>query len=205
MKKYILFDFDGVIVDSFDFSFRIQNKNRARISQDQYRKLFDGNIYDSVTKQPNDILSDSGVKDFFSKYEPELKRISCVPGMPEVIKDLSKDYEMIVVSSTLGNIIKDFLSQHNLQNYFAAIMGPEIESNKSKKIQMIFKDFNLTAHDCIFVTDTLGDIKEARVASVDSIAVAWGYHSLATLELGNPLAIADKPVDLPALIRIFLS
>lgn len=70
---------------------------------------------------------------------------------------------------------------------------------------MIFDDFNIAAPDCIFITDTLGDIKEARVAGVDSIAVSWGYHSLATLELGNPLAVADKPSELPNLVRTFLS
>ncbi len=207
MKKYILFDFDGVIVDTFDLSFDIHKNHQATntITAEEYREFFNGNIYHSVHQNKEHSFKNEAVKKFFSHYEPELQRMSCISGMAEVIKNLSADYEMIIVSSTVGSMIENFLQKHNLQNYFVAIYGPEIEVNKSKKIKTIFEKFQTTAHDCIFITDTLGDIKEARAAGVDSIAVSWGYHSLATLELGNPLAIADKPSELPNLVRTFLS
>lgn len=204
MRKFLLFDFDGVIIDSFHSSFSINQKIRpGGIEEQQYRDFFNGNVYESVTKPDEDKMKNDSVKQFFSHYELNCKNLSYFEGMPEVIKKLSADYTMIIISSTVGNIIENFLHCHGLQNYFSDIMGPEIEHNKSKKIKMVFEKFNIGPDDCLFITDTLGDIKEARHAGVDSIAVSWGYHSLATLELGNPLAIVDRPSELVETIKLF--
>lgn len=205
MKKYILFDFDGVIIDSFHSSFGINKKIRPGVQEQQYRDFFNGNIYEAVTKPDEEKMQNDSVRQFFHHYELACDNLSYFKGMPEVIKELSSDYTLIIISSTVGSIIEYFLCCHNLRNYFVSIMGPEVEYNKTKKIEMVFEKFKTTAKHCLFITDTLGDIKEARKVKVDSLAVAWGYHSVATLELGNPLAIADQPSDLPKLVRTFLS
>ncbi len=47
--KVILFDFDGVVVDTFSFCYRIMN-SRDSISEDVYRAKFEGNINDALKK-----------------------------------------------------------------------------------------------------------------------------------------------------------
>jgi beta-phosphoglucomutase-like phosphatase (HAD superfamily) len=49
MNKALLFDFDGVLVDSFEISFttsQITNKNWK--NRKSYRELFNGNVYDGL-------------------------------------------------------------------------------------------------------------------------------------------------------------
>ncbi len=196
MKKYLLFDFDGVIADSFDSAFIINSKIRPGVTVQGYRDYFNGNVYDAVAKQVEKPLGEESVKSFFAEYETAINKVSCINGMPEVIKSLGKDYEMIIVSSTIGGLIEGFLEKYDIRSSFSKIMGAELESNKSKKIRMIFEEFSISEHDCLFITDTLGDIKEARMVNVNSVAVSWGYHSVATLETGNPLAIVYKPAEL---------
>lgn len=44
MKKILLFDFDGVIVDSFELSFTNHQKQKPDATPDGYRGYFRGNV-----------------------------------------------------------------------------------------------------------------------------------------------------------------
>ncbi|MBU1557929.1 hypothetical protein KKC45_03125 [Patescibacteria group bacterium] len=52
----------------------------------------------------------------------------------------------------------------------------------------------------MFITDTLGDIREASEMDIKSIGVTWGFHNRETLKRGNPFNIAEKPEDLSSAI-----
>jgi phosphoglycolate phosphatase-like HAD superfamily hydrolase len=41
---------------------------------------------------------------------------------------------------------------------------------------MIEKKYNLSNKDFLFITDTLGDIREADIANIPTVAVTWGQH-----------------------------
>ena len=47
-----------------------------------------------------------------------------------------------------------------------------------------------------FITDTLGDIKEANKVGIESIGITWGYQDKAKLQKGNPKKIVDTPTEL---------
>ena len=57
------------------------------------------------------------------------------------------------------------------------------------ELKFLLKKYSLTPKDCIFVTDTLGDIIEANDVNVKTIAVDFGYHSRTVLSKGKPFAI----------------
>ena len=65
---------------------------------------------------------------------------------------------------------------------------------------MVFDEYKIGYKDCIFVTDTLGDIKEAIKCNVQSIAVTWGFQPKERLLKGNPYAIVETPEELFAAI-----
>lgn len=66
---------------------------------------------------------------------------------------------------------------------------------------MIMSKFNAKPEDCIFVTDTVGDINEAKKLNIDAIGVTWGLHSREILEEAKPLAIIDTIEELDVLIQ----
>jgi phosphoglycolate phosphatase len=53
------------------------------------------------------------------------------------------------------------------------------------------------------ITDTSGDILEARMAGVDSIGVSWGFHSTEMLSYAEPAAIVSSPHDLPKAVEAY--
>jgi phosphoglycolate phosphatase-like HAD superfamily hydrolase len=70
-------------------------------------------------------------------------------------------------------------------------MGNDVHKSKIAKIEMALDKYRIDANDCLFITDTLGDIKEAHHMKVPTVAVTWGYQSIETLAKGNPSRIVN--------------
>jgi len=207
-KKFVLFDFDGVIADSFAVCMKTARNLCVHITEEQYRGAFEGNVYD---KHKELMSADHGPechheRDWFEIYVPALEmEATLVSGIKEVITELAHRYILIVVSSSVNSPIQGFLEKHHIGRYFAEVMGADVHPRKLDKIKMIFERYETTAPECIFVTDTLGDIEEAKAAGVGAIGVAWGFHTHATLKKGSPYCIADSASELPAAIGDFFA
>jgi len=198
-RKIILLDFDGVIADSYDVAFKINKiiDNRIKNEKD-FQKLFNGNINDwtkdsSCTKEEIRIINDN----FFAKYIPQMKKVKIFSGIKDVLMGLSKKYTLLIISSTIISPIHDLLKRNNVHSYFDDIVGSNfVDANKTERMKMVLKKYEVETKDCIFVTDTLGDIKEATNVGIDSIGVAWGFQERENLLKGKPFAIAEKPKEL---------
>ncbi len=121
--------------------------------------------------------------------------MACQPNeeMVKVIKELAHRYTLIIISSTISSSISQFLERQGLADVFKEVLGNDVEKSKVKKINDVLRRYDIKPTETVFVTDTLGDIKEAKACGVESIAVTWGYHSTTTLEKGNPYKIIDHP------------
>ena len=90
-----------------------------------------------------------------------------------------------------------------MKGLFKDILGVESHASKEEKFKMLFKKYKLNNKNCLFVTDTLGDILEAGKLGIPTIAVDFGFHERERLEKGKPLMILSKFEDiLPAIDRI---
>lgn len=196
-KPFILFDFDGVIADSSRLSFEIAKMVYPRLIEDAYRKLFEGNINDHRKQQNVYTAEYRHDVDFDAEYNLRMKKeVKIVSGMKEIVIELEKNYTLIVVSSTVTSPIKEFLEEHNLASHFAQIMGNDVHKSKIEKIKMVFGKYSIGPKDCVFITDTLGDMREATHAGVEAVGVTWGFHKPETLLKGEPFRLVDKPADL---------
>jgi phosphoglycolate phosphatase len=197
MSKYLLFDFDGVIVDSFELAYEVKKMICPKVDRDNIRRAFEGNINDNFNAgdyHTNECRHDIN---FSAEYVPKLKEsVKIFDGMEEVLKDLAESYTLIVISSTLSAPIKELLEKFGLDSYFTEIMGNDVHKSKIEKIKMVFAKYGVGSSDCLFITDTLGDLREASHVDVRAIAVSWGFHSHETLAKGNPYMIVDKPEEL---------
>jgi phosphoglycolate phosphatase len=137
-------------------------------------------------------------------YREEIGALPIHEGMKELVLELASQYTQAIVSSTHSDHIKYFCERHGIDECFFAIFGSDVGTEKSKKIRSLLETCNVRSRDAVFVTDTLGDIAEARLACVTSIAVTWGYHDVHTLRKGIPAAIVRTPHDLKATIHRYI-
>lgn len=195
-RPVINFDFDGVIFDSFEMNLAITNQYYPGISADEYREQFLGNVYNHarVTSMDPDV--------WFNDYKRESKKHVIFPGIVEILQELHKKYNLTIISSCRDAMIHEILKRENL-DMFELVLGADTALDKTAKIQMVFDHFLNGPKESLFVTDTVGDIKEAQSMQVQSIAVSWGYHPKATLAKAKPMTIVDEPSELLETIEDF--
>lgn len=187
MKKIVVFDFDGVMVNTFDITYKICCSIHAGLTREDFRNHHNGNVYqDPVVR-----FVEGDDEKFDIKYRENVCIENFFP-IHDQVKQLNQEYELFVITSNLGKNVEYFLEKAGLKNYFSKIMGYEIHRSKIEKFRMIFLDNGMKPEECVFVTDTLGDLLEGEKIGVDSVAVTWGFHDEERLKKGNPNIIIHE-------------
>lgn len=197
--KYLLFDFDGVIVDSFDISYQAHLAVTPKPHDlDGYRAMFHGNVYKSESHHEETEHDRESVRQdpFFNVYTPKLMEIGPVPGMREALTSLAEQRTLAIVTSSITSPIQAYLDRYDLAEHFDTVLGADIHKSKVRKMNMLCEMYEVQPEKCLFITDTLGDMREATKAGLNSIGVSWGFHDVATLKQGNPLAVVHTPQEL---------
>ena len=195
--RFVLFDFDGVIADSLALSFDVSRILNPELDETSYRALYEGNIYESIRKLSGWQEKDR-TQEYFSEFSPRMKsEVRLVPGMDAVVRELSASYRLAIISSTPSSAIRDFLAWNQFAECFVEVLGRDVDHSKVKKMQMLFDTYGTSAAQCVYITDTLGDMREAQQHDMGTIGVSWGVHPRETLEKGIPFRIVERPADLP--------
>jgi phosphoglycolate phosphatase-like HAD superfamily hydrolase len=207
-RQYVLFDFDGVIADSYAVAWDTARTLCKVVSEKEYKEAFEGNVLERHDAMMN---RDHGPEcrhdlDWFSIFVPAFEQhVQPFPGMAAVVEKLSHEYTLIILSSTITSPIQGFLEKHRIGRYFSEVMGADVHTSKVEKMKMVFEKYVASASECIFITDTLGDMREAEAAGVGAIGVPWGFHSRETLETGRPFRIVERPEDIPGAIAQYFT
>lgn len=198
--KLVIFDFDGVLINTIEFSFLEHKKYNPNLTYQKFQSFCNGNFCDGVDKA---VAEGSHLvpKDWDKSYIENTKRITINEILNKAIKTLSKEYLISIVSSSGSIAINNFLEKEKVKNYFTDILGVDVHRDKTEKIKSLLEKYKISPNAAVFVTDTLGDILEAEKCGVKSIGVTWGLHGRKTLEKGNPVAIIDDPRDLLKTIK----
>lgn len=194
MKKFVLLDFDGVLYNSIDMAVTALKKVCPTRNKEDYRQMFKGNINDADFRSNNFSHSDECRHDldFFEVYSPMMTGSNLFPDAKQLITDLAKNYNLVIISSSLTNSIIQVLKNNDVSEFFAEVLGNDVDTSKVVKMQMVLDKYHITNKDVLFVTDTTGDIKEAKHLDIPTFAVTWGFHDRTTLEKENPRKIVDS-------------
>lgn len=203
-KKLVIFDFDGVLVNTLEFSYIIHKEKNPELTWKKFQDFSNGNFIDAI----NNVESGGNYiipHDFKEKYQNNIEKINIHETLHKSIISLSKEYQIAIVSSTYSYLINDFLVKENLRKYFSDILGTDVDRSKIIKINSLLKKYDVLPKDAVFITDSLGDILEGNVCGVKSIGVTWGIHGKENLEKGNPVSIIDNPLELLDIIENVLN
>ena len=195
MIKNIIFDFDGVIVDSGPFHLKHLNEwGGLHVSPEEFYEKHKGNVYEPKERTNFDNLDWVAYKKY--TYETEIKQEldrECL-----VFLQSNQDKELSIVSSGIEKNMIGFLKEHNIYKDFDLVLGKESDHSKVIKIKRVLEGKDIS--ESIFITDTLGDIKECHEVGIKVIAVDFGFHTQETLREGKPHAICSSWPDVQQVI-----
>ena len=208
-NKTILFDLDGVIVDSFES----MKKAYIRVINELSNIVIDESKLNIILKQsPFNIFKKFKVdtkignrlfKKYFSEY---LNSPKFIPKIGNIIKQLKdKGFKIGIVTSQPSSRYKKIMKKANFSKYIdIAITWNDIPRGKCKPspdgITIALKKLNATPAEAFYIGDTTIDIQAAKNANVKSVAVLWGIDSYNQLSSENPDYIFNDVIELKRLI-----
>ncbi len=197
------FDYDGVIVDSFD----------ALLSAFQ-RTAVDTGLGRPPTRHDFETIEDlnaAGVaallgvpEDRISDYTRRIHEVlaadghepALFPGIPDVLKTLSGKHTLVLVTSNYDPLVRRGLARHGMDACVSLVLDARLPGDKSDKIRHSLKRFAVPACEAFMIGDTRGDIRHGHAAGVRTAAVTWGYQSRDTLAKEAPDYLVDSPAEL---------
>ncbi len=178
-KRVIIFDMDGVLFDSF----RLARGNfldvYPSVTDEMYREIFCGNFYDEVKKYlPVRIIeTDEEKRIRQKKYTERKSKAKLFDGIKDLLEELyAQGFTLVLGTGAHDRNSSELIKASGIGSLFDFIASAELTKNKAEKFKIIEAKYNCKKEDILFITDTLGDVKEADIAGIPTVAVLWGFH-----------------------------
>jgi len=125
--------------------------------------------------------------------------MKAIDGLLPVITVMHRLYPLVIISSGGQKAIRGQLAHFGFNGIFETILGSDFRLSKIDKINHAVSAFGVDKDRTYYIGDTTGDIREAKVAGVRTVAVTWGWHSGERLAKARPDYLTYNPSELPSI------
>ena len=216
MKKLVLFDLDGTLINSIDdladsTNYALQQCGLPLHTVDEY-KYFVGNSVDPLIRRAlpeeekeNQELFDRVKKIYLSYYAAHSKdKTRPYPGISDLLSRCNKAGVLVaVVSNKPDDITADVVRYYFPQSHFAATMGPKEGIPKKPDpagVREVLRITGIALEDALYVGDTWVDMQTAQNSGVQSCGVLWGFRTRQELVENHADFIAANAAELAEII-----
>lgn len=219
MYKNIIFDFDGTLNDSRDYTIQTFFEITKNKVGDKFKDLRD--------KSPKEILEEfkgatiGDIKRRFklslfsiirtiSKVQEEqykfvstndkdtvLSELPYYEGIIELVRDLNDSgLQVYLLSSNKKKVLERMLALADIENCFKEVVGGTKILGKYTKIRSLMKKYKMKSDETVYIGDETRDIEAAKKAGINIISVSWGYSGEKLLRKYKPTHIANTVDEL---------
>lgn len=209
MKKLIIFDLDGTLLDTIadlgtacNHALEAKGFHRHPLAAYPYmvgngvRKLMERAEPDATSEEIDELLV--LFRDYYDKHCTDYTRP--YDGIPELLRQLTdKGIALAVATNKYESAAKRIIKHYFPDIPFVAVLG-QIEDRPVKPDPSV--DFAvLLAHpspknETMHVGDSAVDIETARRACVTSVGVSWGFRPVTELRKAYADYIVSSPSDI---------
>lgn len=200
--KHLIFDFDGVLVESNEIRFDGFRLLFNNYPQDQVERLIlyakiNGGLsrYEKIKyffKQiRNEPIRDDNVQLLAKQYSELVKQkvidAEPVKGSLEFLSNHKNNYDFAVVSGSDQEELRNVCKAREIDHFFLEILGSP--TSKESNIALLLSKMGWGRKSCLFIGDSINDFDAARAHGIDFIGrnsnlINWGL-------MGNLTAVDD--------------
>lgn len=212
----ILFDLDGVLVDSRVaitgcINHALVEHDLSARPQEALHRFIGPSLADAfaeLTEHPPDsALVASCLASYRARYAEVSQRETVVaPGIDAVLDELAQQHRLGVATSKPKALAEPLLNALGLRSFFAALAGPDLSVQGESKAATIAAALAMLGNPrrAVMIGDRSHDIVGAHAHELPSVGVTWGIGSAAELHEAGASCIVETPADLPASVRRLL-
>lgn len=198
MLKAVIFDFDGIIVDTEPIHYRAFQEILVPLGMayswndyiTHYMGFDDREAFAEVYKSNGQLISEEKLLHLINRKGAIFEKIICdgvkpYPGALALIRVLSGEIPLALCSGALPSDIEPILKQLNISDAFDVIVtAAEVAASKPdpesyllafSRLVTAFTDMNITPGECLAIEDTPAGIASANGAGISVLAVTNSY------------------------------
>lgn len=187
MKKTIIFDLDGTLVDIEPIFFRIFNTlapvfGYAPIRPDEIPTMKKLPLRRFLWQRLGwrMLLLPFFLQRGRNEYHALVSEVELFSGIKELVENLrSRNFTIGIVSSSRRETATALMEKFDLQMDF---VYQSSLFNKAKALKLSMREKGLTLSEAIYVGDEVRDVDACHKAGLDIIAVTWGLNSKEALK-----------------------
>jgi phosphoglycolate phosphatase len=211
----VLFDLDGVLVDSRAAISGCLNHALARNGLPEHADAalhrFIGpplalTFAELTVHPPDSALVVACISSYRERYaEASLRETTVIPGITDALAEVGRHYRLAVATSKALAFAEPILTALGLRDFFDVVAGPSLSALREDKAATIGAALSRLDPDrAVMVGDRSFDIVGAHARGLPAIGVTWGIGDSDELTSARADAIIDAPTDLPAAISILM-
>ncbi|MBR3988399.1 MAG: HAD family hydrolase [Clostridia bacterium] len=211
MKKLVVFDLDGTLVDSiFDLgnavNFALEKHNLPLHPMSDYYTFVGNGMEDLVRRSMGDKGTDDELylkvrKDFNEHYNAHSNdNTIAYEGVTELLESLKcKGIKTAVLTNKaheyVGDILKKCFPNFTFDLFYGQRQGV-MRKPHPQAFELLLDELNIEREECLYIGDSEVDVKTSVNANVKLVAVTWGYRSVETLVDSGAKNIANTPKEI---------
>jgi len=214
MKKAVIFDLDGTLLNTLPDIAAAMNRALAHhglpTHPERAYRLFTGNGARILTQRA---LGEGRTADMeeqvYHRYAEDYAANSLVdtapyPDIPQMLRALTEHGIPVCVFSNKDDtdvqpVVRHFFADQQLAVVRGARPGVALKPDPAAPLA-IAASLGLTPADFMYVGDTQTDMRCAKNAGMDSVAVTWGFQTREEIAPGQPGQYADSAEELLAIL-----
>jgi len=214
MKKTVIFDLDGTLLDSIEDIASSMNKVLESLQLpthkiEDYKHFVGGGVdilVENALSNQSKEIKDEVIKRFKIEYDGKLhSKTLPYDGIYELLDELKKlDINLAVLSNKPHEFTVSYVN-HFFKNYnFKEIHGQKKDVPKKpdpKAALDIVKCLDSSCENTYFIGDTKIDMQTAKSANMTAIGVLWGFRDEKELRENGADFIVKEPLEIINIIK----
>lgn len=204
----VIFDLDGTISDPFvgisrSVNFAIESLGLDAVDPERIRPMI-GPPLTEIFRQLLDSQADTCMNQLIDKYRERYAAVGYAENllyeyMPEVISQLSAaGHTLGVCTAKRSDYAQKIIELFELERYFHFVDGGGVDITKAEQLARIVRS-GVKADNAIMIGDRASDVRAAKINSMQSAGVLWGFADADELSSAQPDFTVATPQELHAI------